>query len=142
MPSPSRFRPRSTAASAPTVSAAGHRSKRVSTTAPTAASAAGRPPAGRDQLADGASTRLLLLHRHRHRHRSQERERDEREEPRDVEVEPMRQHELEAYEERSREGGELKGRLATGEERSGDRADDEHRLEPLLHAMEVRDPLR
>src|SRR5437588_5358756 len=101
-----------------------HHAARKTPAATSAASAAGRPSAGRDQLADGASTRLLLLHGHRHRDRSEERERDEREEPRDVEVEPVRQHELEAYEERSREGGELKGGLAAGEERGGDRADD------------------
>ena len=66
-----------------------------------------------------------------------ERERDEGEKPRDVEVEPVRQHELEADQERTGEGCELKRRLARGKEGKGDRPDDEEPLEHPLHDAKI-----
>src|SRR5215211_201120 len=82
----------------------------VSSTSPRArAAAAPGPPvsAGRDELSDlalmlGAGVRALLGHRPRESRR-QDREGHKREEPWDVEIEPVREDELEADQER---GGE------------------------------------
>src|SRR6187551_3056172 len=61
----------------------------------------------------------------------QEREGDEGEEPRDVEVEPVRQHELEADQHGGGERGELEDRLPPRHERNEQRAGDEKDLEHL-----------
>src|ERR687896_1228186 len=88
----------------------------VRTTRPTAtASAVRSPSAGGDELSDLAVTlgaplggfRLGQAHQRRREHGKG----DEREEPRDVEIEPVRQYQLEADEKRARERCELEGRL-------------------------------
>src|SRR5687768_12954442 len=64
---------------------------------------------------------------------------DEGEEPGDVEVEPVRQHELEADQDRGGERGELQDRLAARHERDQHSAGGHQDLEHLLHHVEVRD---
>src|SRR5688500_19840498 len=63
---------------------------------------------------------------------------DEGEEPRDVEVEPVRQHELEADQDRGRQRGQLEDRLPPRDEGDEERARDEEHLEHLLHGVQVR----
>ena len=60
------------------------------------------------------------------------RDRGEAEEPRDVRVEPVRQAELEAGEERGRERGELERRLVARHERDDESARDEQALQHVL----------
>src|SRR5688572_26052486 len=74
--------------------------------------------------------------------RSQDDEDGEREEPRDVEVEPVGQCELEADQERSGERGQLQRGLAARDEVAGDGAEREQDEEDLLRGAEVRDPRR
>src|SRR5438132_12262078 len=62
----------------------------------------------------------------------EEGERDEGEEPRAVEIEPVRQHELEADQQRGRESRELERRLAAREARERDRAQHEPPLQAVL----------
>src|SRR3954452_17133939 len=64
----------------------------------------------------------------------------EREEPRQVEVEPVRQHELEAEQQRGGQGGELQRRLATWDEVDGDCADQQRPLEHALEQLQVGQP--
>src|SRR3954451_14225686 len=61
----------------------------------------------------------------------------EREEPRQVEVEPVRQHELEAEQQRCGERGELERRLAPRDEVDGDGADQQGALEHALQEVQV-----
>src|SRR6185436_16842070 len=65
------------------------------------------------------------------------REGDEGEEPRDVEIEPVGQHELEADQDGRGEGGELQDRLPPRHERDEHGASDEEHLQHLLDEMEV-----
>src|SRR3954469_14635917 len=74
--------------------------------------------------------------------RRQHDEDDEREEPRDVEVEPVRQRELEADQDGTGESGELESRLAARDEVAGDRARHEQADRRRLEKAEVRDPRR
>src|ERR671931_533462 len=71
--------------------------------------------------------------------RGEDREGDEGEEPRDVEVEPVRQHELEADHERSRQRCELERVLPPGDEEDRDRGGDDGPFEPGLDVMQVRE---
>src|SRR5829696_5580014 len=90
----------------------------------TAALAATVRSAGRDQLSGLAISPLLLLVSRAAAHRrGQQRQRREREEPRDVEVEPVRQDELGADEERERDR-------------------DEAELQHALRKAEVGEPVR
>src|SRR3954470_9201288 len=61
----------------------------------------------------------------------------EREEPRQVEVEPVRQHDLEAEQQRGGERGELERRLAARDEVDGDRSEQERDLEHALQQVQV-----
>src|SRR4051812_38191706 len=61
----------------------------------------------------------------------------EREEPRQVEVEPVRQHDLEAEQQRGGERGELERRLAPRDEVDGDRAEQQRHLEHPLQQVQV-----
>src|SRR5215472_4637891 len=67
---------------------------------------------------------------------------DEGEEPGDVEVEPVRQHDLEPDQQRPGERGELERALPRGEERRGDGAEHEQPLEHPLYQVEVREAAR
>src|SRR5215207_4969313 len=67
---------------------------------------------------------------------------DEGEEPRDVEIEPVRQHELEPDQDCGGEGGELQDRLPTGHEREEHRARGDEHLQDLLEDVEIRHALR
>src|SRR5688572_13324786 len=70
---------------------------------------------------------------------AQQGEGHEREEPRDVEIEPVREHELEADQHGRGEGRELKRRAPPRHERERERAHDDQHLEHLLHEVQVRD---
>src|SRR5580765_1842557 len=70
----------------------------------------------------------------------QQGERDEGEEPGDVEVEPVRQNELEADQKRAGQGPKLQRRFDPGEECRGDCTDDEKTFEHPLDDVEVRNP--
>ena len=74
--------------------------------------------------------------------RQQQREQDEGQEPRDVEVRPVGERELEADEHGSAQRGELERALAQRDRRddAGEREDAD--LEDHLHDVEVRDPAR
>src|SRR5256885_15460252 len=82
--------------------------------------------AGWDELSELATMRLLglLCPLRRRGDRNEQRERRKREEPGHVEVEPVRQHELEAEDDRRCERGELERRLAAGGERGGGPGED------------------
>src|SRR5918995_2732287 len=67
---------------------------------------------------------------------------DEGEEPRDVEIEPVRQHELEADQDCGGEGGELQDRLPAGHEGEEHRARGDEHLQDLLEDVEVGHALR
>src|SRR5215213_11196088 len=115
----------------------------VATAAMTAALAATVRSAGRDQLSGLAiSPLLLLVSRAAGHRRGQQRQRREREEPRDVEVEPVRQDELGADEERTGEGGELQRRLPPGHDGERERERDEAQLQHALRKAEVGEPVR
>src|SRR5918999_5585067 len=93
----------------------------VRRTSPTATAWAVRPAsAGGDELSSLAFTLGACLGGRgldgRDEGRGKHCEGDEGEEPRDVEVEPVRQHELEADEQGARERGELERCLGAGEE--------------------------
>src|SRR2546423_11440780 len=94
--------------------------------------------AGWDELSELATMRLLglLCPLRRRGDRNEQRERRKREEPGHVEVEPVRQHELEAEDDRRCERRELERRLAAGDEGDGDRAEQEQRLERALDELE------
>src|SRR5688500_9674375 len=62
---------------------------------------------------------------------------DEGEEPRDVEVEPVREHELEADQDRTGERGDLKRRLRPREEVDGDSSEQDADLQSCLDGVEV-----
>src|SRR5262245_60092593 len=96
--------------------------------------------AGRDELALSVVMRRNSLHAPAAG--GQHDEGDEREEPRDVEVEPVRQRELEADQHGGGERGELERRLAARDEVAGDRPRDEERDRDLLERAEVGDPCR
>src|SRR5689334_19205282 len=111
------------------------------TTAATSVAAAAKPAsAGRDELALGVvmSRRRLDAPAAGRQHG----ERHEREEPRDVEVEPVRQGELEADQDRSGKGPELQRSLAPRHEVARDRAGDEQADREWLEEAEVRNPGR
>src|SRR5579864_1131923 len=72
--------------------------------------------------------------------RCEEREGCEREEPRDVEVEPVRQHDLEPEQEDGGERCELQRRLPSRDECEGDCSDDQRSLEDLLQPVKIRKP--
>src|SRR5919201_2087235 len=107
----------------------------VRRTSPRATASAARPAsAGGNELSDlaltlGTRAGGLGLDGAPH-NRRKHREGDEGEEPRDVEVEPVRQHELEADHERSRERRELERVLRPRDEEDGDRGGDDGPLEP------------
>src|SRR5215218_4729892 len=61
----------------------------------------------------------------------------EGEEPGDVEVEPVRQHELEADQDRAGQGRQLQDRLPPRQESSCHRSRDDEHLEDLLHHRQV-----
>src|SRR3990170_1988306 len=65
-------------------------------------------------------------------------EADEGEEPGDIEVEPVRQHELERDQDGGGKRGELQDRLPPRHERDQHGARDDEHLEHLLDGMEVR----
>src|SRR5205814_10248163 len=69
--------------------------------------------------------------------RREHREGCEREEPRQVEVEPVRQHQLEAEQQGGGERGQLERRLAARDEVDGDRADEQCDLEHALEDVQV-----
>src|SRR5262245_9507518 len=91
--------------------------------------------AGRDQLAlrDGMRRNSL----HARTAGGQDDEGDEREEPRDVEVEPVGQGQLEADQDGRGEGRELERRLAPRDEVAGDRPHHEQQDRDLLERAEV-----
>src|SRR6186713_1446270 len=62
---------------------------------------------------------------------------DEGEEPRDIEIKPVRQHKLEADQDRGGERGELEDRLLPRHERGQDRAGDDEHLHHLLDDVQV-----
>src|SRR5918995_6155743 len=62
---------------------------------------------------------------------------DEGEEPGDVEIEPMRQHELERDQDGGRECGELQDRLPARHKRDQQRPGDDEHLQHLLDRMQV-----
>src|SRR5262249_37758107 len=96
--------------------------------------------AGRDELALSVVMRRNSLHARTAG--GQHDEGHEREEPRDVEVEPVGQGQLEAEQDGRGQGGELERRLAPRDEVARDRADDEERDRELLERAEVGDPGR
>src|SRR5205085_2535730 len=104
------------------------------------ASATRRRSAGRDQLASLSITLGSRLGRDTLPLRRQHDEREEREEPRQVEVEPVRQHELEADQERGGQRGELAGGLPARQEVRRDGRDREEHLEHALKDVEVGQP--
>src|SRR5713101_1897124 len=111
----------------------------------TIANAAGRATprlAGSDQLRDWTLIALSLDDRLGCGRRRERRVRDEREEPGDVEVEPVRQHELEAEQQDARQRGELKRRLAPRHERERNGREHDERLEHALREMQIRQSLR
>src|SRR5438094_10615615 len=69
---------------------------------------------------------------------SEHSERREGEEPRQVQVGPMRQHELEAEQQRGGERGELERRLPARHEVGRYRADYEQDLEHALEHVQIR----
>src|SRR4051795_1626507 len=108
----------------------------MNTAIATAPSAAMRWSAGCDQLSD----RLLNgLGAGLGCRRRQRRVRDEGEEPRDVEIEPVCQHELEAEQQHTGQRGELQGRLALRNVRKSEHCDDEQRLQEALQDVQVRE---
>src|SRR4249919_2455973 len=64
---------------------------------------------------------------------------DEGEEPRDVEIEPVRQRELEADQERGGDRSQLQDRLTARHEGGQDRSGDDEHLQHLLDDVQVRD---
>src|SRR5205807_6141458 len=108
----------------------------MTTHARATASATRRPSAGRDQLASLSITLRRRLGREAVPLLSQHDERDEREEPREIEVEPVRQNELEADEQRRGQRGELERRLAARQEVDRNRAHDEQAFEHALDQVQ------
>src|SRR5205809_4631004 len=96
-------------------------------TAPTAEALGG------DELRDWLDISLNDALRPAGRLRREHRVRREREEPRDVEVEPVREHELEAEQQHARQRSQLQRGLRPGYERERHRGDDDQHLE---HALE------
>src|SRR5947207_14091321 len=94
---------------------------RKSTTATSVAATANGGSAGRDQLARSVLIRGSRLGPPRGAGRHDD-ERGEGEEPRDVEVEPVREGELEADQQGRGEGGELEWSLPPRHEVAGDGA--------------------
>src|SRR6185295_1327367 len=70
------------------------------------------------------------------------REGDEGEEPWDVEIEPVRQHDLEADQHRCSQRSELQDRLAPRDERHEQRAPDQQDLQHLLDEVKVGNAFR
>src|SRR5688500_18324280 len=68
----------------------------------------------------------------------EQREDGEGEEPREVEVEPVRQHELEGRDQRRGQRRELQRRLPARNERCGERTGEHERLHDLVRKVEVR----
>src|SRR3954451_8353564 len=111
----------------------------MNTAIATAPSAAMRWSAGCDQLSD----RLLNgLGAGLGRRRRQGRVRDEGEEPRDVEIEPVCQHELKAEQQHAGQCGELQRRLSLRHVREREDGNDEQRLEEALQDVQVRESAR
>src|SRR3990170_4519557 len=108
------------------------------TAAPTAAARAALriSPGGHERL-DLAVARRALGRLRPRRLRSQEGDRDEWEEPRDVEIEPVREHELEADEERRRQSREPDRRPRPRDEGERESREHEHDLERPLDEREV-----
>ncbi len=90
------------------------------------------------RLADRVSTRLLDGLLRELLDRRQQGEGDERQEPGEVEVEPVREDDLEADQQKGRERGQLQRRLATGVEAHGYRGSEERRLQAGLRHRQVR----
>src|SRR5439155_27060297 len=111
---------------------------RNSTVAASAATTAIQASAGRDQLACRAITRSRLL-RPPPSARRQDDEGDEREEPGDVEVEPVRQGQLEPHEHGGGQSCELQGRFPLRDEVARERAHHDEGDNHLLEPAEVRD---
>src|SRR3569833_30986 len=101
---------------------------------PTAPASASSRPSGRDQYPlwviigrPGVSARPTERPRRR-----DQREGDEREEPRQVEVDPVREHELEADDQRGGERREPQRRTVARPPRERDSGGDQQHLEPPL----------
>src|SRR5512133_2675195 len=109
----------------------------MNTAIATAPSAAKRNSAGGDQLADRLLNRLCSRLRGRRRER---RVGDEGEEPRDVEIEPVCQHELEAEQQHAGQSSELKRRLALRKKGECEDGYDEQRLQEALNQLQVGQP--
>src|SRR3954451_14145641 len=114
----------------------------VRRTMPRASASARRPGSARGHE---GSLRVLkvfgricgLCRRGRMERGGQQGEGGEGEEPRDVEIEPVRQHELEADQQRGRERGELQLVLHSRHEVEEERAEQKQHLERRLHVVEV-----
>src|SRR5262245_29824569 len=102
----------------------------ASATRPTASGS--RRSAGSDQRSCVVLTRNGDLDRCRLAFGRQDDERDEGEEPGQVQVEPVRQHELEADQQERRERGQLADALSSRYEVDGDRGDYEQHLKGSL----------
>src|SRR5438094_5287219 len=107
------------------------------TIANAAAAAAAPGLAGGNQLRERTFIALSLDDRFPRRRGRQGRVRNEWEEPRDVEVEPVRQHELEAEQQHAGQRRELERRLAPRNERERDGREHEEHLEHTLREMQV-----
>src|SRR5688500_900543 len=86
-------------------------------------------PAQAPRKTTQAASAARLVNRRDAITRAQHGEGDEGEEPGDVEVEPVREHELEPDQDRAGQGRELERRLVPGEEREGERAGHDQHLE-------------
>src|SRR4029077_9917155 len=102
------------------------------------AASASRRSAGRDQRSCVVLNRNRGLGGYGLALDRQNDQRDEGEEPGQVEVEPVRQHELEADQQGGGQRGELPRRLPPRHEVDGDRANHEQHLEHALDEMQVR----
>src|SRR5438128_12417644 len=111
---------------------------RKSTIATSVAATANGGSTGRDQLAGSVLIRGSRLGPPRGTG-CQHDERGEGEEPGDVEVEPVREGELEADQDGRGQRGELERRLAAGDEVAGDRPGHEQSDDDLLEPAEVGD---
>src|SRR5260221_7698690 len=74
--------------------------------------------------------------------RKEERERDERQRPQEIEVEPVREHDLEPEQDRGGQGSQLERPLPARDEGNEERECGRATLEDPLDEMEVRQPAR
>src|SRR3954466_3396776 len=116
----------------------------VRRTMPRASASARRPGSARGNECSLLVLKLFgricgLCRRGRMKRGGQQGEGGEGEEPRDVEVEPVRQHQLESDQQGGRERGQLELVLHLRNEVDDERAEQEQDLERRLHVMEVRE---